>query len=173
LSLDPAGSVDGLNRYLYVQNNPLNRIDPLGLAGLNANCVMAFTVMGAAAGAAGAAGATAAAAAAAGAATGGGATIVIGGSGAVGAAAAAGARGGAWAGAMLAMFMCQSDCTYDDGPVQEDGESDKSYCERVAKYCTTKAVEETKGLDWPWSIGRYKKDCMRTFRCSPFGGHKF
>jgi RHS repeat-associated protein len=34
LSPDPLGTVDGLNVYLYVQNNGMNRIDPLGLAGM-------------------------------------------------------------------------------------------------------------------------------------------
>jgi RHS repeat-associated protein len=32
LSRDPAGFVDGLNVYLYVRGNPINRIDPLGLS---------------------------------------------------------------------------------------------------------------------------------------------
>jgi RHS repeat-associated protein len=31
ISRDPLGYPDGLNNYLYVNNNPINRIDPLGL----------------------------------------------------------------------------------------------------------------------------------------------
>ena len=31
ISRDPAGYPDGMNVYLYVRNNPINRIDPLGL----------------------------------------------------------------------------------------------------------------------------------------------
>jgi uncharacterized protein RhaS with RHS repeats len=31
ISRDPIGYADGLNNYLYVHNNPINRIDPLGL----------------------------------------------------------------------------------------------------------------------------------------------
>jgi RHS repeat-associated protein len=31
LSMDPLGDVDGPNRYAYVGNNPINRVDPLGL----------------------------------------------------------------------------------------------------------------------------------------------
>lgn len=31
ISKDPAGNVDGPNRYLYVRNNAINRTDPLGL----------------------------------------------------------------------------------------------------------------------------------------------
>ena len=31
LTPDPMGTVDGLNPYLYVGNNPLNKVDPYGL----------------------------------------------------------------------------------------------------------------------------------------------
>ncbi|CAB1215064.1 RHS repeat-associated core domain-containing protein [Acinetobacter bouvetii] len=31
LTPDPMGTVDGLNPYLYVANNPLNKVDPYGL----------------------------------------------------------------------------------------------------------------------------------------------
>jgi RHS repeat-associated protein len=31
ISSDPIGDIDGPNRYLYVLNNPINRVDPLGL----------------------------------------------------------------------------------------------------------------------------------------------
>ena len=33
LSPDPAGLIDGVNRYEYVGNNPVSRVDPTGLAG--------------------------------------------------------------------------------------------------------------------------------------------
>lgn len=40
LSEDPAGYVDGPNQYLYVRNNPINRVDPSGLfCGCSCTCL--------------------------------------------------------------------------------------------------------------------------------------
>jgi len=38
LSEDPAGYVDGPNQYLYVRNNPTNRVDPSGRIGIRCEC---------------------------------------------------------------------------------------------------------------------------------------
>jgi RHS repeat-associated protein len=38
ISADPMGFVDGLDKYLYVHNNPINDIDPLGLFGGDHQC---------------------------------------------------------------------------------------------------------------------------------------
>ena len=42
ISEDPVGLLGGLNKYLYVGNNPVNRIDPSGLEWGNARAVLYF-----------------------------------------------------------------------------------------------------------------------------------
>ena len=163
LSEDPIKFAAGLNFYAYVENNPTNYTDPMGLS--KASCVAACTAAGAGAGAAAGAagglmaGATAGgmAGAAAGAAggmgvgaiPGGAGGAAAGGSGGAAAGAAMGAAIGGTAGFITGMIMCES-----SGPVKcyLIGSGGKGNAPGAKQRCTYACDDGTQ-------VTRYYADC--------------
>ena len=121
ISEDPIRFRGGINFYRYVKNNPVNLVDPSGLASCRPQCVATATAAGAAAGAMAAAPPAAGAGALA---SGGTLTIPAGGAGLV-----TGSLIGGAAGLITGLILCPDD--NDDDDCAEEWEEAYEACRQM------------------------------------------